>query len=115
MNHHQNFSTPPEGTDCSRVKPRAQLVIVCEVRQSSRPWQMVHLDDLSPSGFLITGLSQPSLDKPLSIRIPGMQLLSARICWHRGNQVGCEFAAPLHVAVFDHLVRQANQGLAVGG
>jgi len=109
-----NHAALPQNSDCTRARQRAQLVIVCEVRQGTRPWQVAHLDDLSPTGFRIAGLSQPSLLKPLSIRIPGMQLLSAQIRWHRGNEVGCEFAAPLHVAVFDHLVREANQGLAVG-
>ena len=104
----------PQSFDSTRSGSRAQLVIVCEVRQGIRPWQVVHLEDLSPNGFRIAGLSQPSMAKPLSIRIPGLQLLSARICWHRGIEVGCEFAAPLHIAVFDHLVRTANQALAIG-
>lgn len=103
-----------EINDCTRGSNRAALVLACEVRQGTRSWQLVHLEDLSPTGFRIVGLSQPSTIKPLSIRIPGMQLLSAQIRWHRGNEVGCEFANPLHVAVFDHLVRHANQALAIG-
>lgn len=110
---HSNSAFPPSSDqDCARANGRALLVIACEVRQGTRPWQVVHLEDLSPTGFRIVGLSQPSLSKPLNIRIPGMQLLSAQVRWHRGNEVGCEFTAPLHVAVFDHLVRQTNQGLA---
>ena len=46
--------------------------------------------------------------KPLWIRIPGIQLLTANLCWTRGTATGCEFTAPLHIAVFDHLVRQAG-------
>ncbi len=112
---HNNRAFPPlTDQDCARASDRALLVIACEVRQGTRPWQVVHLEDLSPTGFRITGLSQPSLNKSLSIRIPGMQLLSAQIRWQRGTEVGCEFAAPLHVAVFDHLVRKANEGLAIG-
>jgi hypothetical protein len=82
--------------------------IFCEVRQGTRPWQQVRLEDLSPCGFRLTGLASPSTAQPVSIRIPGIQLLSAQIRWQAGNLVGCEFAAPLHVAVFDHLVRQAR-------
>jgi hypothetical protein len=82
--------------------------IFCEVRQGTRPWQQVRLEDLSPSGFRLTGLSNPTVVQPVSIRIPGMQLLSAQIRWEAGNLVGCEFVQPLHVAVFDHLVRQAR-------
>lgn len=114
MNRSQFAPTNPDTSDCSRSSSRALLVIACEVRQGTRAWQIVHLEDLSPTGFRITGLSQPSLGKPLSIRIPGLQLLSAQIRWHRGNVVGCEFTTPLHVAVFEHLVRQANLALAIG-
>lgn len=92
-----------------RASNRARLVLACEVRQGTRPWQLVYLEDLSPTGFRITGLSQPSLIKPLNLRIPGMQLLSARVRWHRGSELGCEFTAPLHVAVFEHLVRSSQQ------
>lgn len=114
MIHNTSAFPPSTDQDRTRTSDRALLVIACEVRQGTRPWQVVHLEDLSPTGFRITGLSQPSLGKALSIRIPEMQLLSAQIRWHRGIEVGCEFAAPLHVAVFDHLVRKANEGLATG-
>ena len=114
MNQTSQPSSASDNPDCSRASGRAALVLVCEVRQSTRPWQLVHLEDLSPTGFRIAGLSQPSTAIPLSIRIPGIQLLSARIRWHRGNEVGCEFSAPRHVAVFEHLVRTANQALAIG-
>jgi PilZ domain len=114
MIHNTSAFPPSTDQDRTRASNRALLVIACEVRQGTRPWQVVHLEDLSPTGFRITGLSQPSLGKPLSIRIPGMQLLTAQIRWHRGIEVGCEFAAPLHVAVFEHLVRKANEGLATG-
>ena len=36
------------------------------------------------------------------------QLLTANLCWTRGKATGCEFTAPLHIAVFEHLVRQAG-------
>lgn len=91
-----------------RAAPRANVSLYCEVRQGSRPWQNVRLEDLSPSGFRITGLMNPSTMAPVSIRIPGMQLLSAEIRWQAGALVGCEFAQPLHIAVFDHLVRQVR-------
>lgn len=94
----------------SRSANRAELVLSCEVRQGTRAWQRVVLEDLSASGFRISGLAHPDSTKALSIRIPGMQLLSARIRWNAGAVVGCEFTTPLHVAVFDHLVKVARSG-----
>lgn len=81
---------------------------MCEVRQGTRPWQRVVLEDLSATGFRIAGLSNPNFDKSLSIRIPEMQLLTAQLRWQEGIVIGCAFAAPLHIAVFEHLVRKAQ-------
>lgn len=92
----------------SNDRLRASLCLGCEVRQGTRAWQRVMLEDLSPTGFRISGLAHPDPAKLLSIRIPGIQLLSAKIRWNTGMAVGCEFTAPLHVAVFDHLVRTAS-------
>ena len=86
---------------------RAKLTLLCEARQGSRPWIKVRLDDLSQAGFRITWLPQFSLGLPLRIRIPKLQVLTATIRWHEGKTLGCEFAEPLHVAVFEHIVRGA--------
>ena len=87
---------------------RAQLSIVCEVRQGTRPWKMARLSDLSETGFKLAWLPDYDPSKPLRIRISGIEMLSAKICWHEGKQTGCAFASPLHVAVFDHIVRLAG-------
>ena len=91
-----------------RESNRALISLSCEVRQGTRAWQRIVLEDLSATGFRISGLAHPDPAKLLSIRIPGMQLLSAKIRWNTGIAVGCEFTAPLHIAVFDHLVRQTR-------
>ena len=87
---------------------RAGVSLICEVRQGVRPWVRVRLEDLSPGGFRIARLPGARTELPLRIRIPGIQLLSAEIGWSREGAVGCEFAEPLHVAVFEHIVRNAD-------
>lgn len=96
------------GMEPGRTAPRAGVTLICEVRQGSRPWTQARLEDLSPGGFRIARLASPRMDLPLRIRIPGMQLLSAEIRWVRDGAVGCAFAEPLHVAVFEHIVRHAS-------
>jgi PilZ domain len=99
------------GPDCNRVSgERRGVTLLCEVRQSSRPWQMVQLEDLSQTGFRIAWIPGANKHIPLRIRIPGMQVLSAHIRWQEGNAIGCEFTAPLYIAVFDHIVRSGNPG-----
>ncbi|MBT0668961.1 PilZ domain-containing protein [Novosphingobium profundi] len=83
-------------------------MLICEVRQGSRPWRLVRLEDLSPEGFRIAWLPDVQAHVPLRIRIPGLQMLTAEVRWTKGDGVGCAFTAPLHVAVFEHLVRQRS-------
>lgn len=87
---------------------RAALTLLCEVRQGTRPWRMARLEDLSPQGFRIAWFPNVSTELPIRIRIPGMQLLSADIRWQSNAAIGCAFSEPLHIAVFEHLVRKAN-------
>ncbi|WP_254514662.1 PilZ domain-containing protein [Novosphingobium sp. G106] len=94
---------------CTRgFSERAEIALVCEVRQGMNPWRMARLADMSPAGFQIALLPGARREVPLKIRIPGLAMLTAHIRWQRENVVGCEFAEPLHVAVFDHIVRQAT-------
>lgn len=94
---------------CNRENAhRAEVVLLCEVRQGTRPWMKARLDDISQAGFRIAWLPNCQPDAPLRIRIPGMQMLSARIRWQQGKSVGCAFAEPLHVAVFEHIVRASR-------
>ena len=100
--HFPNVSRPLRG-----VAQRAQLSILCEVRQGMRPWKMARLSDLSETGFKLAWLPDYSPGQPLKIRIPGIEPLNAKVCWHEGKQFGCAFENPLHIAVFEHIVRLA--------
>ena len=103
---HQTFLA--ESADDPDRSSRAEVTLFCEVRQATtRPWAMVRLEDISEQGFRIAWLPNGSPDKPLWIRIPGLQVLRANICWHEGRAVGCKFDAPLHIAVFENIVRLA--------
>ncbi len=99
----------PIGPACSREEaPRAEITLLCEVRQGFDPWRLVRLEDISQSGFRIAWLPGATLLKPLRIRIPGLQMLSASIRWQQGKALGCEFAEPLHIAVFQHILAQVG-------
>jgi hypothetical protein len=107
LNHQPN----PKEPGCTReFSERAEVALVCEVRQGVQPWQFVRLGDISPAGFQIPVLPYAKRDVPVRIRIPGLAMLTAHIRWQRDKAVGCEFAEPLHVAVFEHIVKQAAAG-----
>jgi PilZ domain len=105
---HQKF---PDLDSCNRESTaRAEVTLLCEVRQGLNPWKKARLEDISPSGFRIAWLPGATKLKPLRIRIPGLQMLSAEIRWHNNQAVGCSFAEPLHIAVFEHILRAAQIG-----
>lgn len=84
-------------------------MLECEVRQGTRPWKLMQLEDLSQTGFRIAWYPNCRAEVPLRIRMRGLEMLTAHVRWQRDGAVGCEFTAPLHIAVFEHLVRQANR------
>lgn len=99
----------PSDLGCTRASDRrVEVVLLCEVRQGTQPWKLARLDDISQAGFRIAWLPDCRCDLPLRIRIPGLQLLTAHIRWQEDKAVGCEFAEPLHVAVFEHIVSQCR-------
>ena len=109
MSFHQRIDSADRGPSVpSKRAPRASVSLVCEVRQGTRPWKRVKLEDISQTGFSLAAFPLATPDLPLRIRIPGMQLLSAELRWSDGKVIGCAFAEPLHVAVFEHIVRTAQ-------
>jgi len=101
-------SIPIGAADSREEAPRAEIALLCEVRQGFDPWRLVRLEDISQSGFRIAWLPGATTLKPLRIRIPGLQMLTAAIRWQQGKALGCEFVEPLHVAVFQHILTQAG-------
>jgi len=79
------------------------------VRQSdSQPFRAT-LSDLSVSGFKLTSYTDLDHKKPVYIRLPGIQTLSAAIKWHGYQEYGCAFANDLHPAVLEHLVKKLRE------
>ncbi len=110
-----NQNSPESPADNNRdERPRAEVTLLCEVRQGIRPWTRVRLKDISQTGFKIAWFPAVDLRQPLRIKIPGMQMLNANIRWKGDNALGCEFTAPLHIAVFEHLVRQSVAQFSFG-
>lgn len=105
---HETIS--PDDACTREFSLRADVVLLCEVRQGMRPWTRARLEDISQKGFRIAWLPNVHEDDPLRIRIPGLRMLTALIRWREGKAVGCEFVETLHIAVFEHIVR-ASRGV----
>ena len=94
---------------------RATVSIACEVRQGTRPWRFVLLEDLSQTGFRMTWLPGMLQNVELRIRIPGLQVLSANVRWRTNNGAGCQFLAPLHIAARGDLLGTGQRRLQQSG
>lgn len=88
-----------------RRHPRAELDKLCEIKIGVRNWHQARLRDLTPEGFRLSLTDMPKVGTVLKIRLPGMAMLDAEVCWARNFEAGCKFANPLSPYVFEHLVR----------
>jgi PilZ domain len=64
----------------------------------------IDVEDLSLTGFRFTTSFRLNVGQMVSVTIPGLSALEARVAWVDGYRYGCAFERALHVAVFDHLV-----------
>lgn len=64
---------------------------------------MVELRDLSPGGARVLALAPLRVGHDIWLKLPNMEAIEARVVWTNGCESGCQFARPLHQAVFDSL------------
>jgi len=64
----------------------------------------IDIIDLSLTGFRCETAFRLQEGQAVSVTIPGLAALEARVAWVDGFRYGCAFENALHVAVFDHLV-----------
>ena len=107
---HETFpnENEPAAGDARREDARAALEIVTDVRVGYGPWQKARLSDVSATGFRIGWMPRAGEGNEVTIRLPGIEPLRATVRWKNGNAIGCQFARPLSIYVFEHLVRTAS-------
>jgi hypothetical protein len=101
-------SPDPENNEDSehhRKRDRAVVDKDVEIKVGARAWHRASLRDLTPDGFRLRLTDMPPVGTRLMIRMPGISMLEAEVCWSRDFEAGCKFTAPLSPYVFDHLVK----------
>lgn len=66
----------------------------------------VKVKDLSVTGFRCETSFTMSMGATVWLTIPGLSGLEAIVAWKDGFKYGFAFKTSLHVAVFDHVIRQ---------
>ncbi len=87
-----------------RVRHRELVSAELFIRQSNTQLFRTTLSDLSVTGFKMESCTNLDADKLVFATLPGLQTLAARIVWTNYNDYGCQFSAPLHPAVLDHVI-----------
>jgi hypothetical protein len=100
----------PEEPVQPRRAERAAVNVPGGLRKQSSHTLSATVLDLSTHGFRAT-ISTPLQEGAVVwLKLPGLAPQQARIAWAEGLTVGCALTAPLHPAVFDHLVRTLGRG-----
>ena len=90
-----------------RKQERAAIDRQCEIKIGVRAWHVARLRDLTPEGFRLSLTDMPKVGTMLRIRLPGISIMEAEVCWARNFEAGCKFTQPLSPYVFEHFVRQS--------
>ena len=90
----------------SRQAERVQISSLAVCRRGDLR-EEAQLLDLSITGVRLRTFSRPGVGQRIWIRLPLLEAIEAIVVWKRDNEAGCEFAVPLHPAVFD-VVRRAK-------
>ncbi|HSJ77796.1 MAG TPA: PilZ domain-containing protein [Erythrobacter sp.] len=96
------------GEQQPRRQERAVIGCQCEIKIGNRQWHMARLLDLTPDGFRLSLTDMPAVGTKLRIRLPGISIMEAEVCWARNFEAGCKFSQPLSPYVFEHFVRQSG-------
>jgi hypothetical protein len=94
-----------------RRAPRTSLFLDVGLRKHGSRQAAVVLRDISIHGFRAEAYVRTAPDERLWLRLPGLEGWEARVAWVKGDEIGCEFAQPLHPAVLNIIVAKAGLSL----
>lgn len=93
------------GRSSNREFCRGDVAIIADVRVAGSNKTKVRVFDLSLTGYRMECLTFISGSQATFLSMPGFEQLESRIIWQTEWMYGCQFARPLHTAVYDHIVR----------
>lgn len=92
-------------TDERRNATRAPISITVDFRRSGRTPFKVKLVDLSRTGCHAETVSRTNVGDAIWITLPGLAPIEGVVRWNTSRGFGCEWAAPMHESIFDHIMR----------
>lgn len=90
-----------------RYAARRAIAMTAQLRRyGSQHRFSVAVRDFSMTGFRCETSFGLNVGEYIALIMPGFLPLEAQIVWADGDRYGCAFGHALHVAVYDHIVRQ---------
>ncbi len=105
MSLSDNYSSNSGRGVADRKCCRGDVAIVGTIRASGGVKCRIKIVDISTTGFRMECLTYLSDNQVISMAMPGFETLQAKIMWQTEWMYGCQFARPLHPAVYEHIVR----------
>ena len=95
---------PPPGNPADRrIAERAPVAIEADLRRPGRTSFKIALRDLSRTGCRAETVMKTVVGDRIWITLPGFAALMGIIRWRNARGFGCEWEAPIHPSVFDHI------------
>ena len=89
-----------------RRSERLDVQMAASLRARGTSKFEVDVHDMSVLGFRFDTVSKLNVGDRVWLTVPGLGALESTVMWRGSFHYGCAFAAPLHTAVFDHLLKQ---------
>jgi PilZ domain len=107
------FNVKASHSDTRRAE-RLDLEFPAMLREAGMTKFQVKVKDLSVTGFRCETSFTMNPGTPIWLTIPGLSGLEATVAWKDGFKYGFAFRAPLHVAIFEHVMRQFGGKMVSG-
>lgn len=92
----------------SRLHDRQTVLIGVRVRRKGESWFKSRITDMSLAGFRLASYVKLHIGMEVWVMFPGFEGRKAFVTWVQDHEAGCEFDAPLHPAIFDHILKTAD-------
>ena len=100
-----SMRTDPPRKDV-RAAERRLVGIRAQLREMGSGRQDVNVEDLSITGFRVDSIYRVTVGATVFLTIPTFAAMEAQVVWAHKSGYGCQFAQPLHPAVFDMIARR---------
>jgi hypothetical protein len=98
----------------TRRAERLDIEFPALLREPGMTKFQVKVKDLSVTGFRCETSFTMHPGATIWLTIPGLSGLEAKVAWKDGFKYGFAFLAPLHVAIFEHVMRQFGGKMVSG-